>query len=72
MFDIRIGGHMVRSTNVRSDARMVHIRVDPEVHRRLRIVVAAEDTSIQEWLARVVESAVDNAWPTLASGERRK
>ena len=34
---------------------MVHVRIAPDLHRRLRVVVAAEDTSIQDWLARIVE-----------------
>lgn len=51
----------------RSDgSRMVHVRLDPELHRRLRIVVAAEDTSVQDWLARVVERAVTEQWPNVA------
>ena len=56
----------------RSDgSRMVHVRLDPDLHRRLRIVVAAEDTSVQEWLARVVEKAVSESWPKVAK-EREK
>lgn len=46
--------------------RMVHVRLDPELHRRLRIVVAAEDTSMQDWLARAVERAVSEQWPNVA------
>lgn len=46
--------------------RMVHVRLDPELHRRLRIVVAAEDTSMQEWLARAVEKAVSEQWSNVA------
>jgi len=44
---------------------MVHVRLDPELHRRLRIVVAADDTSVQDWVARVVEQAVTERWPTV-------
>lgn len=47
-------------------SRMVHIRLDPDLHRRLRIVVAAEDTSVQDWLSRVVEKAVAEEWPNVA------
>ena len=42
---------------------MVHVRLDPDLHRRLRIVVAAEDTSVQDWLSRIVENAVAEQWP---------
>ena len=36
---------------------MVHVRLGPDLHRRFRIVVAAEDTSVQNWLSRIVEKA---------------
>jgi predicted HicB family RNase H-like nuclease len=42
---------------------MVHVRLDPELHRRLRVVVAADDTTVQDWIAHVVASAVQDAWP---------
>lgn len=48
-----------------SGSRMIHVRLDPDLHRRLRIVVAAEDTSVQDWLARVVEKAVAEHWPKI-------
>ena len=48
------------------DSRMVHVRLDPDLHRRLRIVVAAEDTSVQDWLSRIVENAVAEQWPDVA------
>ena len=48
-------------------SRMVHIRLAPDLHRRLRIVVAAEDTSVQEWLSRMVEKAVADQWPNVVS-----
>ena len=59
---------MARSVTARSDARMVHLRLDPEVHRRLRMIVAAQDTTMQDWLARIAEAAVDRAWLELVEG----
>ncbi len=47
--------------------RMVHIRLEPELHRTIRLVVAAEDTTLQEWIARTLEAAAAKAWPTIAS-----
>ena len=47
---------------------MVHIRLDPDLHRRLRILVAAEDTSVQDWLSRMVEKAVADQWPNVVNG----
>lgn len=52
--------------------RMVHVRLDPDLHRRLRMIVAAEDTSVQDWLARVVEKAVLEQWPNVAKGGERQ
>ncbi|MFQ6006341.1 MAG: hypothetical protein ACE5OQ_12650 [Woeseia sp.] len=38
----------------------------------IRIVVAAEDTSVQEWVARVVEKAVSESWPKVAKEEEKQ
>ena len=46
---------------------MVHVRLDPELHRRLRVVVAAEDTSVQEWVARIIEKAVGEKWSNISN-----
>ena len=48
--------------------RMVHIRLEPELHRKIRLVVAAEDTTLQEWIARTLEAAAEKAWPSVAQG----
>ncbi len=42
---------------------MVHVRLEPDLHRKLRIVVAAEDTSVQTWVAQLVQKAVTEQWP---------
>lgn len=55
-----------------SNQKMVHVRLEPELHRRLRIVVASEDTSIQDWLSDAVERAVEKAWPTITQGTNKK
>lgn len=46
--------------------RMVHVRLEPDLHRRLRIVVAAEDTSVQDWMVQLVEKALAEQWPKVA------
>ncbi len=46
--------------------RMVHVRLEPDLHRRLRIVVAADDTSLQDWMVQLVEKAVAEQWPKVA------
>jgi predicted HicB family RNase H-like nuclease len=48
--------------------RMVHIRLAPDLHRKLRLIVAASDTTLQEWIARTLEDAADKAWPDVARG----
>ena len=54
----------------RSDGpRMVHVRLEPDLHRRLRIGVAAEDTSVQDWMVQLVEKAVTEQWPKVAKEE---
>jgi HicB family len=41
--------------------RMLHIRVSQELHRKLRLIVAAQETSLQDWIAQMLENAVDQA-----------
>jgi predicted HicB family RNase H-like nuclease len=41
--------------------RMLHIRLDAELHRRLRLIVAARDTTMQDWVSKALASAADNA-----------
>lgn len=60
---------MAQAKRTKSGQRMVHVRLEPELHRRLRIIVAAEDTSMQDWLAGTVERAVNEAWPSVTDGE---
>jgi predicted HicB family RNase H-like nuclease len=37
--------------------RMLHIRLDADLHQRLRLIAAAEDTSLQDWIRRALEQA---------------
>jgi len=46
---------MVRRKTVLGHERMIHIRLDHEVHRRLRVHVADLDTSIQAWVEELIE-----------------
>ena len=48
--------------------RMVHIRLEPELHRKLRLVVAAQDTTLQDWIARTLEEAANKAWAAVPQG----
>ena len=59
---------MAQAKRVKADKRMVHIRLEPELHRWLRIIVAAENTSMQDWLAGTVEQVVSEVWPLITDG----
>jgi predicted HicB family RNase H-like nuclease len=37
---------------------MLHIRLNPELHRALRVIVAKQDTTLQEWVVRALTAAV--------------
>jgi predicted HicB family RNase H-like nuclease len=47
-------GKMPKKTENAREGRMIHVRLSPEVHKRLRIRTAETDTSIQDWVAAVV------------------
>lgn len=55
--------------DIRPEPRMVHVRLDPALHRRMRMVVAAEDTTVQDWMARVVADAVAERWSNVVDVE---
>ncbi len=40
---------------------MLHVRLDPELHRKLRMIVAEQDTTLQEWVVRTIAAAVGEA-----------
>jgi len=39
--------------------RMVHVRLQEELHKRLRIKAAEGDTTLQDWVAEVIEKELD-------------
>jgi len=41
------------------DERMIHLRLQEKLHKRLRIQVAEEDTSIQEWVTALIKRELD-------------
>jgi predicted HicB family RNase H-like nuclease len=43
----------------KTKTRMVHVRLPEEVHKRLRIKAAEGDTTLQDWVAAVIEKALD-------------
>jgi predicted transcriptional regulator len=43
----------------KAPARMVHVRLSEDLHRRLRVLVAARDETIQVFLATLVAREVE-------------
>lgn len=39
--------------------RMIHIRLPEEVHKRLRVRAAELDTSIQDWVSKLIKKVLD-------------
>ncbi len=40
------------------EARVIHIRLKPQTHNRLRIRAAGEDVSIQDWVEGLIETSL--------------
>ncbi len=47
--------------------RALHIRLDPKLHRRVRIAAAEDDVSLQEWMRRALTVALEARY----AGQRR-
>ena len=43
----------------RPKERMVHVRLTEELHKRLRIRAAENDTTLQDWVATAIENELD-------------
>jgi len=43
----------------RPEARMVHVRLTEELHKRLRIRAAETDMTLQDWVAMAIENELD-------------
>ncbi len=43
----------------RPEARMVHVRLTEELHKRLRIRAAENDTTLQDWVAMAIKNELD-------------
>ena len=53
--------------------RMIHIRLRPDTHRRVRIHTADLDLSIQGWVADLIHKALGSIEPVQArKGNREK
>lgn len=45
--------------NSAESKRMIHIRLPEELHRQLRVRVAELDTTIQDWVAKLIETVLN-------------
>lgn len=43
----------------RPKARMVHVRLTEELHKKLRIRAAESDTTLQDWVAMAIKNELD-------------
>jgi len=43
----------------RPKERMVHVRLPEELHKRLRVKAAEEDTTLQDWVTLAIENELD-------------
>ncbi len=50
---------MARKSTSEEKQRMIHVRLPEALHKRLRILVAKLDTSMQDWVSATVEKAVE-------------
>ena len=41
------------------ETRMIHVRIPEELHKRLRVSAAENDTTIQEWVAVAIRNELD-------------
>ena len=48
----------INNTN-RPKERMVHVRLPEEIHKRLRIRAAENDTTLQDWVATAIKNELD-------------
>jgi plasmid stability protein len=44
--------------------RMIHVRLPEETHKRLRVRVAELDTTIQDWVATLIQKVLDRVEST--------
>lgn len=43
----------------RPKARMVHVRLSEDLHKRLRVRAAESDTTLQDWVATAIKNELD-------------
>ena len=52
---------MPREKTTHTKSKMIHIRLSEELHQQLRIQVAKENQTIQDWVERLIEVSVGDS-----------
>jgi len=50
---------MNRLNKSKTNNRMIHIRLTEDLHKRLRIRAAENDTTLQDWVAIAIKNELD-------------
>jgi predicted HicB family RNase H-like nuclease len=56
--------------DVKNNERMIHVRLSPELHRRIRIQAAEKDVTIQDWVRDLIEREIRKAETNKTGGLR--
>lgn len=52
---------MTKKTPPENKGRMIHIRLTEGLHKKLRVRVAEEDVTIQDWVERLIDKALSTS-----------
>ena len=50
---------MMAGNQQRPKTRMIHVRIPEDLHKRLRIRAAENDTTLQDWVAIAIKNELD-------------
>lgn len=50
---------MPKKTPPENKGRMIHIRLSEDLHKKLRVRVAEEDVTIQDWVSDLIKRILD-------------
>lgn len=57
-----------QKTSGKRGERMLHIRMKPEMHKRVRVQAAEADVTIQDWVTALIERELGNGNPRKRGG----
>jgi len=52
---------MPREKTTHTKPKMIHIRLNEELHQQLRIKVARENQTIQDWVEELIKANISNS-----------